>query len=1190
MTAAADPRNIDWDAAIDDFRRRFAAAPRSSARSLLAEALSLAAFTDDDYPLAAARLAEAARLEPLNPIHRYRRALLDLRFGRWTAAAARVDALRATNPFPHALYALVLAYRGMNDGRAKNVAVQLKDAHPAFTPGLFAHAEIQVLTSSRFAKVVGSLPRRAGCAPLWCDLLCKIAIERPDELASTVKLAGDVLGAGSAEERLLRYAGTLIEVFTPIRRTAADQPLDTATVVSTMAERLAACAPQGPEELLLLLFAHAALQSRPVTDQTEIWRELGRRLPDRLVLRRLECEALTRLAVEQAKDNRLQAALATVVTCLELEPHETTHWTNRAALFTLLRDERLYHEAWLDLDRHHFRLALAGNLDPDNARHIAKIHRMFAEQARLTPEHPDKRLRRLNLGVFREETEGSEGQERTLLVVNHERMDSDPEQFRQWLHHRRAEILFAHLAAASDPHRALLEPADPLTAGDRAAALVKMGESLGVLVAEEGGALAQMLQPLWQDLAARAPVRYSDEHDPENVLADLHLATLADVVQLCWESPSSNHPELVDELLELVRTEIPFLDERHLQAALAEPANRASRGLLVLRDVVSDVVRHGKDAKDGDVLPPLTRSERERVAGRLIGRALTNEVMSSLRDGALRPEERERFLGMLDEARASAPDDPYIEWRRAQFLVSGGYFEEAREAIARVNALTRDEENPYEKSLEELQQAIDKAEREKAGGSKREGRGGSSSEPGGQRPSRRREELEAQLDNAPASIPLYEDLARLMAAEGNFDSAVQWSEQAMARCLTRGPQLRARALNLELSALRDLALDHAVEVRLYLGGTRLPLLEKLELLDRGTLSYGTLYILGHCLAAARRVRDAEKAFAAAVQGCTRGLHLAVLRPLAADAETLIVDEVRRQIQDELADDRYDNAAREAARAIALLRSPEALLLDLARIDVAAAAAGEELPALPDIRQGEWSRRWSALRSTAGLDRARAICALASEVHPPSARDAEVLLRRIAAVEKQVVLVRALAESARLMRAQRWQEALDALSAAGEAGQADPRFLQQKASLLLCLEQFAEADEIAARLAASASPVAAEFRGRYPALSAHYRLRCANRLIRAGDLDTAHGILEGCPTADDESLLDVTYARSFCRAMLAYRLRKDGKSDAAVTGLTAALDGLEAHLPLARKREHARFLELQAKLDKDLTDLRMELVS
>src|SRR5207253_10647959 len=132
--------------------------------------------------------------------------------------------------FPHALYALILAYRGMHDPRAKNVAAQLKDAHPAFVPGLFAHAEMQMLTSSKFGKTIGSLPRAADSAPLWCDLLCKIALERPDDLATTVKQAGSAIGSGTAEERLLRQVEALVDAFAPIRATPSGEPLDVAAV------------------------------------------------------------------------------------------------------------------------------------------------------------------------------------------------------------------------------------------------------------------------------------------------------------------------------------------------------------------------------------------------------------------------------------------------------------------------------------------------------------------------------------------------------------------------------------------------------------------------------------------------------------------------------------------------------------------------------------------------------------------------------------------------------------------------------------------------------------------------------------------------------------------------------------------------------------------------------------------------
>ena len=126
---------------------------------------------------------------------------------------------------------------------------------------------------------------------------------------------------------------------------------------------------------------------------------LWARFPDRHAVRRVYVARLTRMAVDLASREKYADALRLVERCLQLEPHETLHYQNRAALFTLLREPGAYHDAWFELDRHHFRLALLGELTPAHALRLAAPHRLFAQHARLAGEGSAAARERQEAGI-----------------------------------------------------------------------------------------------------------------------------------------------------------------------------------------------------------------------------------------------------------------------------------------------------------------------------------------------------------------------------------------------------------------------------------------------------------------------------------------------------------------------------------------------------------------------------------------------------------------------------------------------------------------------------------------------------------------------------------------------------------------------------------------------------------------------
>ena len=71
------------------------------------------------------------------------------------------------------------------------------------------------------------------------------------------------------------------------------------------------------------------------------------------------------LADVWTKHQRATDGTLMVEASLRLEPHETTHYQNRAALFTLLREPDAYHTAWFELNRHQYRLVTVRLIKPE---------------------------------------------------------------------------------------------------------------------------------------------------------------------------------------------------------------------------------------------------------------------------------------------------------------------------------------------------------------------------------------------------------------------------------------------------------------------------------------------------------------------------------------------------------------------------------------------------------------------------------------------------------------------------------------------------------------------------------------------------------------------------------------------------------------------------------------------------------
>ncbi len=1151
-----DLSRVNWSAATVELADEHHRTNSSRARRTLAAASSLRGRFSDDYAIAAASVRAAIRLEPLDPIHRVRDVLVQLRFGDLDGALARLEAL----PEPVADLPLVLVVKALVTTRrgemrtARNIADRALQVDPKHAGArfLFTDAQLHASTKGGLDKL-GELPRGAAYDAAWADLLSRLAIVRPgDERAVTQHLDRGTVTKGSRAEAITR---------TVTRWSGA-----------TVDELIAAAEQQAPgsraEQVALGLLV-GELAAGTGAAAAAALQKLYMRSPERPAIRRALVAALGRFAVEQAADEKFAVALRVVQMCIELEPAEPIHHQNRAALFTLLGEHEAALDAWAELDRHHYRLALLGRLDAASARRYAAPHRMFSEASRIAANRG---------GVFVLETEGQDRH----LAVNQEAIDRDPEQLRQWLHHTRAALVFGHVALGRARDRVLLAPQDPGTAEARADALCSLAQSLAVLVPDEGRRLADVLVARFREAAVAAPVRYKPVADDPDVLGvhRFELETFAELALLClrWE-PDPARRGLFDEVLETVRAVAPCFDERVLAGLLEEQRDDVSalRFLDRAMRVVLEIDR--RDAK----LDPM---QRRRFIGFLAANLRVSLVARRVIEssGEISQYEIEQLIEQLELARKDDPKSARLEHWAAQLLLLGDFLDEAVAAIAAFHAIAKGD-HELAPRIERIGELIE--EKRKHGRNKK--RAASGAAVAAPRDDRDIAAHEADLEVQPTSMPLYIELCHELAAAGRWREAASWSDRALARCLTPAGQLRARELNLELIGLEILGARDAGAVRSFVAGARAGALPALLAIGNADSPSALEYVRGLCLLAADRRADAQAAFVLALQRCTRGIHFAVLRPLAKDVETAVLEATRKELDVALAEHRFKDAFARLAELIATVAKPEVYLLELARVQLAAI--------LPTVGTGEVPQAPSAIRSAAPWQRdlalalalpdaqlrTRAIVELAARVHEPSARDAAALIRKLDDLEEQLAVASALDESTKRATAGDYAGALAKLGDVGPAGDRNARVLRQRAIVLLRLERFPEADAATAALAALPEPVAREFAARYPGLKFRQQVSAASAVVRGNDFAKARTLLAAMVAAGSEQELELAYCRAYCSAAEGYRKHTDGDRVEASRLLFEALRIVEQHLAEARTHNHDRLIALHVKLDADIAE-------
>jgi tetratricopeptide (TPR) repeat protein len=1175
--------NVAWDKALKELQKRYKKDKQWKWKRFEAEASSLSAFFITEFSQAIRRIAQAMGIEPFNPLHQYRLALLYMRFAQWNEALSVLDDLGnlpAGISFSLYLRALVFLKTGQLK-RAFNITNEIKKTKPAFTWADFLKVEVLVLQKKfRLDKdyhYLRELPKGDKYLGVWIDLLVKIVIADPVSGTESVKgflKRSKVLPEGSMEEK---FIGQVIDWNTASLDVMRDYLVKIPTGSKT-------------EQLALLFFHDHLKKSVETLNYFNELKRLYEMFPNHTAVRKLYIAALNRYAVEEAAAEKYRSTLAAVEVCLRLEPFNIVHYQNRATLFTLLRERESYHCAWEELERIHYRLALLGRIDRQNARLLVKFHRMFAQQARLTPKSPYAKHTE-NQGIFREEQTMINKVEQTILVVNQQCIDTDPEQLRQWIHHRKAELFFSHLALGTDPDHFLLGYSNDFSARTKLECLVLLGQSLSVLAGEDGQLLAQHIEKCWWELLKNSSS--SDSREEENsevlLLKKQHIETLGDLAMLCycWQ-PKESDLELVEELIEFIEAEVLFLDGKILLGSMKGKDEEESYSISYLRQLVIEAL----DLRN----PIIELSDQE---CKKVGRYLTNYLFFHLsysvfmESCATQKYEARKYgaryaLKIIERARGRTPDNPEIEFWAARLFSIGSFYKEARKAISRFYKVNKDDQSPYIAEVKKIQNELDKAGK---------GSGEDYIVSEGNMLHTVNRSVEQQLFNYieelecyPSSIQTYEELTHLLVSEGRFKEAVEWSERAIDHCLNRKEQLKPRMLNIELLGLQKLGAKYPDEIKLYLNGVSTSLKEILEKISgKEPISYELLHLLGVCLWLEGKPQQAQKVFQEACEKCNNKIHLTVLQLLSVDVGQVFSSMVKEPIEQFTKDQRYDKAFKYIRKTIQKMKAPELMVIDLAAVQVAALAAKlKHDTGIPKIPSMTISASWNtdleqAICEPDDLEKARRITLLAMDVHPPSEERGEEILQQIEGLKSQMDIAAVLLFSRKYLREGNFKESLRHLDSLGDEGNQDLRVLQMRAMLLLKLEEFEQADKVATRIESFEEPSAKTFVKRYPSLKFWQQISKVHYLLRKGEPSEAFKILDTLQVEAADGQLEATYCYAFALALKGYQTRLEGNPNDTAKFFKKALEQLVTQIEAARQNNHNGLLELYQKLNKDLSD-------
>ncbi|MCX5745929.1 MAG: hypothetical protein NT062_25915, partial [Proteobacteria bacterium] len=146
-----DLTRVNWPAAAGELADEHRRSNAPHALHALATVASLRGRFTDDFGLATASTQRAIRLEPLEPMHHVRDALVRLRFGDVDGAIARLDALpEGVGDLVIVLVVKALATARRGEPRtARNIAERALTVDDQHTPARFLSADANLAAAAK---------------------------------------------------------------------------------------------------------------------------------------------------------------------------------------------------------------------------------------------------------------------------------------------------------------------------------------------------------------------------------------------------------------------------------------------------------------------------------------------------------------------------------------------------------------------------------------------------------------------------------------------------------------------------------------------------------------------------------------------------------------------------------------------------------------------------------------------------------------------------------------------------------------------------------------------------------------------------------------------------------------------------------------------------------------------------------
>lgn len=1173
--------HVDWQAAL-------AAARSSGARTVSVASLqSLSALYLDDFTAAQGNVRAAKHAEPLNPLHELRMALIFARFGDLRETNRVLDRLKEKLPGTAVVDYLraLSSLRGGTLDKARAVASGVEEAHPSMVQAKFLRAEVQVVTAkvSTIEKYFVSLPVGREWEPLWADLMVKVVLLHPSD------------GPGLVQRYLDKKLGKDTPARALVERALAWMRANSEELAKLLADEV-------PGSRVEELLAECLIEKLEDGNSEQVLKSLiglGYRHSNRPTLHRIYDTFLARRAMELTARGDYEAALPLVEESLRRHPYDPVYHQNRAALFTLLREPSPYQEAWATLNRHQYRLLLLGIGDPLLLTQIIKTHRLFTQQAH-GQYSPSESLQEGH--IFRFVLSESEATPR--VAVNQVEIDADPELLRQWIHHQSAVLLFQHVQLGGNGAQVLLRPSTRDEASERSDSLTVLGESLHILVAEEGAEVAALLEKRWKQLVAGVPVIYvsnnenaagqmEEEHEKvdektpvraairseEALLEEEHLRTLAELCLLCLQwSPAFSQIELAEELLRFTAAETTFFDERLLRKIESASGYETPWALQVLTRRVRFTA--------GEATRTLTPEQRRQTVQGCMAELLRTMAWSVHNGHAGTMKEAVvRAMSYVDRARALSSSDPQVELTAAHLLARGEFFDEARIALEKFHSLADPDDERGRETAGKLSELLLERRKEGKASERRE----RNREGGGlEGRASRIAELQEELDRSPGAWKLYEELVKELAAAAQFDEAVKWADRAVAHCLGRVEQMNVRGLSILARGIQKVSGESVQAARLLAVGAHDPARKVLEQkIESQQLHYTEHYALGTCYLASGDPESAQTNFRKAAELCTRPLHRTALRNLAENIDAAYISVARASLNEAISDGELDEAVETATTVFARLKEPAAWLLEFSRVwySVALHRMGKPSP-IPKpatvLATTPWSAAFEkAMASSSDAERALALALLSGAVYPESARQSTLIVSKAKELQRRIAAMETLNQAGTLLSQKKFTEVLTLIDAKDESIRGEPRLLRLRALALLGLLRFEEADETAEQLLHNGRAEMAEFAAQYPALAFRKRLATAIEYLRDGKRAEAEAILQGAVPVDDNGVDDLGYCSAFIAALEGFELSKQGNRTAAQQRFMKAMELISPQLHRSVSGDSRHVSELYDRIEREV---------